>query len=108
LGGQLCLTLTKSYKHNLKHSRSGQPVEKVLQALPDEAHDLEALIKLASAVRELPHPEFEFEKAQAATKILAASQAITRPARRRPVPGGSLRWFTTPGSLPWPLCSWAH
>jgi hypothetical protein len=71
----------------LEALESGQPVDEVLQALPNEAHDLEALIMLASAVRDLPHPEFEFEQAQAAKqKILAASQAVTRPLpRRRPV-----------------------
>jgi mannose-6-phosphate isomerase-like protein (cupin superfamily) len=83
----------------LEAIESGRPVEEVLQGLSDEAFDLEPLIKLATAVRELPHPEFEFEKAQAARqRVLAASQAITRPAiRRRPVPGLSQRWFTIPG-----------
>jgi hypothetical protein len=82
----------------LEAIESGQPVDMVLQALPNEAHDLEALIMLASAVRDLPHPEFEFEQAQAAKqKILAASQAVTRPLpRRRPVQSGSMRWMLTP------------
>jgi hypothetical protein len=82
----------------LEALENGQPVDQVLQALPNEAHDLEALIMLASAVRDLPHPEFEFEQAQAAKqKILAASQAVTRPLpRRRPVQSGSLRWMLTP------------
>jgi hypothetical protein len=48
----------------LEAIESGQPVENVLLALPNDAHDLEPLIKLASAVRELPHPEFELVKVQ--------------------------------------------
>jgi hypothetical protein len=75
----------------LEAIESGRPVEEVLQGLTDDAVDLEPLIKLASAVRELPHPEFEFEKAQAARqKVLAASQAITRPTPRRQ-PVGAMR-----------------
>jgi hypothetical protein len=83
----------------LEAIESGQPVEDILQALPNDVQDLEPLIKLASAVRELPHPEFEFEKAQATRqKILAASQAVTRPAlRRRPAQGLNLRWLSAPG-----------
>lgn len=82
----------------LEAIESGQPVENVLLALPNDAHDLEPLIKLASAVRELPHPEFELVKVQETRqRVLAASQSITRPTARRPLQGSNLRWLPAPG-----------
>jgi mannose-6-phosphate isomerase-like protein (cupin superfamily) len=82
----------------LEAIESGQPVENVLLALPSDAQGLEPLIKLASAVRELPHPEFELAKVQQTRqRVLAASQAITRPTARRPVNGAHLRWLPAPG-----------
>jgi hypothetical protein len=83
----------------LEAIENGRAVDDVLQALPNEVQDLEPLIKLASAVRTLPHPEFDLEKALATQqRMLAASQAVTRPAaRRRPAQGLNLRWLLSPG-----------
>ncbi|HSV85872.1 MAG TPA: DUF5666 domain-containing protein [Levilinea sp.] len=83
----------------LEAIENGQPVENVLLALPSDVQHLQPLIKLASAMRELPHPEFELARdLETRQRVLAASQAITRPAARwRPALGLNLRWLQAPG-----------
>jgi hypothetical protein len=82
---------------------NGLPIESVLQELPDEAQDLEPLLRLAVAVRTLPHPEpiVHDVMAQRQTILQAAQTAVQttpRPTFRFPwFP--SLNWLKSPAGF---------
>ena len=102
----------------------GSDLENVLAGLPDENEELAGLIRLAAAVRALPHPEPSLEQSQArqadlttAANRLAHESAghlspeITRPNGRETLPAGragqkpvqnsapfSLKWLLAPAA----------
>ena len=44
-------------ERKLEALEKGQPLERVLAGMPEEARDLEPLLQLASTIRTLPHPQ---------------------------------------------------
>jgi ferric-dicitrate binding protein FerR (iron transport regulator) len=57
---------------------SGTPLEEVLHSLPEDSSEMAELIRLASAVRTLPHPEMVNAPVQK-ERILTAARAATVP-----------------------------
>jgi hypothetical protein len=74
---------------------NGLPLAAALDSLPEEAKDLEPLIRLAAAVRAMPHPEPMPEKAAAQQlQVMAAAQTSTRPYFRAPLAGIGWKWLS--------------
>lgn len=86
-------------QEKLEAIEKGTPTEEVIHSLPAEAQELAALIRLASAVRTLPHPELNLAQSHVGRqKVLAAAQARTRPLpRRQAAPRGLPGWAILPG-----------
>src|SRR5512135_508287 len=51
----------------------GQPLKSVLDGLPEQERDLAPIIRLAAAVRELPHPDLLPEQYRSQQKKIAAA-----------------------------------
>jgi hypothetical protein len=85
------LDIDNLLQKQLEALENGQSLDGVLAELPSEAGELAELIRLAAAIRLLPHPEPA--QAFAPEQIrLAASEVKTQPARRRtPVPAPGIR-----------------
>jgi hypothetical protein len=74
---------------------NGLPVESVVASLPEEAKDLEPLIRLATAVRSMPHPEpMPDTAATQQRQVMAAAQIHTRPYNRPPLAGVGWKWLS--------------
>jgi hypothetical protein len=70
-------------QQELARLENGQPLEELLAGLPPESAGLAPLIRLAAAVRSLPHPEPGPEALSLQRqRVLAAAQAHTRPLPR--------------------------
>lgn len=71
-------------QQKLDQLERGEPLEDVLKDLPEEAADLASLIRLASAVSAVPHPEPLAETVSLQRKqLLASAEEITRPVPQR-------------------------
>ncbi|MBE0695848.1 MAG: FecR domain-containing protein [Anaerolineaceae bacterium] len=74
---------------------NGLPIEKVVAELPAEAKELEPLIRLAAAVRGMPHPEPMPETAKTQQRqVMAAAQTHSRPTTSTPLAGIGWKWLS--------------
>ncbi|MBE0695465.1 MAG: hypothetical protein IH586_00930, partial [Anaerolineaceae bacterium] len=74
---------------------NGLPVEKVVADLPTEAKDLEPLIRLAAAVRGMPHPEPMPETAETQQRqVMAAAQTHFHLPTSTPPAGIGWKWLS--------------
>lgn len=71
--------------HNLE---KGLPLDAVMRDLPEDAEELSGLIRLAAAVRAIPHPEPQTASAQAQRQTVMR-EAVSLPPLARPRPFGS-------------------
>jgi len=77
-------------QNKLAGLESGQPLTKALEDLSSETAGLEPLIRLAAAIRNMPHPEQEPEVVQAQRRqVLEAAQMEARPPQTQPAPSPS-------------------
>ncbi len=58
----------------------GEPLESVLEGMPEETEELKSLVRLAAAVRALPHPEPILEAAKGRQQLTSAASMASRPA----------------------------
>lgn len=90
-------------QNKMNEIEHGTSLEDVLRDLPEEAGEVKDLIRLAAAVRTLPHPEPLAEKVIAQRReLLAAAARDTIPVARRhaaPQPSRSFWGWLTSGSV---------
>jgi len=83
-------------QRKLEAIEDGSPLRKVVKGLKDDSVELEPLITLAAAIRDLPQPELSPETSRLMQKelITAARETLKLPSRK---PAPSLAWLFTPG-----------
>ncbi len=80
---------------------SGTPLDDVLHELPENSAEMAELIRLASAVRALPHPQMVNAPVQKERILSAARQTTIPVARPKPAPAPWHQRIFATGSNPW-------
>ncbi len=83
-------------QNSLDAIESGSPLEDVLHELPEDSAEMVELIRLATAVRALPHPQMVNASAHKERILSAARQVISPVARPKPVSPWYQRIFAAP------------
>ena len=86
----------------LTELENGQPLDAVLQSLPEEAQELGALLRLAAAVRTAPHPEPVAETIAAQRQQVRAAAKINTQPVPRPAPSSTAPTIHAQPSRPAP------
>jgi hypothetical protein len=88
--------LDEILQRKLEAIEDGSPPRKVVKGLKDDSVELEPLITLVAAIRDLPQPALSPETSRLMQKelITAARETLKLPSRK---PAPSLAWLFTPG-----------